>query len=314
MSDPILTAVDVLFSVLFLWAIWVAVRDRDVLARDVALILAPIAITLASSPLRTILGPLPVWYSTATTVFLLAQPLFSLKLVADIRGLPRWLLPVATAAVALGAIGTAVIATIPVVLGAIAVFVVTELTAAVYLLAAARRRSGAARVRLALAAIATGTIAVCVLALGASAAGPAATAAVTAALPLLILLAAAGYWIALLPPRPLRMFWQGTAAFGHSERLLAAPPATGSAELWADLATTAQQLTGASAIIVLDDSPGLRVAASSSDGIAVGTSYPDGSLADMIRGGLPDRMMADLLARTGSRFSKVVPLDPEQAL
>jgi hypothetical protein len=32
---------------------------------------------------------LPEWSSLVTIVFLLAQPLFSLKLVSDIRGLPR---------------------------------------------------------------------------------------------------------------------------------------------------------------------------------------------------------------------------------
>ena len=44
---------------------------------------------------ETSLGPLPSWFTLATTVFLLAQPVFSLKLVSDIRGLPAWLLPLA---------------------------------------------------------------------------------------------------------------------------------------------------------------------------------------------------------------------------
>ena len=77
------------------------------------------------------------------------------------------------------------------------------------------------------------------------------------------LLAAVGYWIAFLPPRSLRQFWQGTAAFGHSERLLAAAPTASSAELWADLATTSAQLTGATTVVVLADGDALRVVASS---------------------------------------------------
>ena len=53
-----------------------------------------------------------------------------------------------------------VTAAIPVVLAGIGVFVVTELIAAGYLAIEARRRSGAARVRLAVAALATAAVAV----------------------------------------------------------------------------------------------------------------------------------------------------------
>ena len=214
--------------------------------------------------------------------------MFCLKLVADIRGLPRWLLPLASGSVAVGsALIVITSGAIPVVLAGIGVFVITELIAAGYLLVEARRRSGAARVRLAVAALATAAVAVSLLTIGASAAGPEAAAAAGIAIRVVTLLAAVGYWIAFLPPRPLRLFWQGTAAFGHSERLLAAAPTASSAELWADLATTSAQLTGATTVIVLADGDALRVVASSSPTVAPETTYPDASLADVAPGPCP---------------------------
>lgn len=315
MSDPTTFAIQVLFGLLFLWSVWIAIHRRDALARDVALVFAPIALLLASAVLRPIVGVLPTWFSFATIVFLLAQPVFSLKLAADIRGLPAWLLPVAIGAVAIeSALIVITAGAALVLLAAIAVFVLTELVAAGYLLVEARRRSGAARIRLAIAAIATAGVAVSLLTTGAAAAGSDAAAAAGVAIRIEALLAAVGYWIAFLPPRQLRQFWQGTAAFGHFERLLAASPSTSSADLWTELAATAAQLTGASIAIVLADGAELRVAASSNRAIEPGTTYSEGSLTALVAGDLVDPVASDLAARTGSRSLKVVPLAPEQKL
>ena len=313
MSDPAIVAIQVLFGLLFLWAVWVAIRDRDVLARDVALVIAPIAVTLGIGALEDVID-VPSWVGLVTTAFLFAQPVFGLKLVSDIRGLPAWLLPVATVAVLLVSIGLVVTGgSIPAALAGIAIFAITEIVAAAYLAIEARHRTGAARVRLAIASLATAGIAVAVLIIGASVAGPEAAAAANIALRVLVLLAALGYWIAFLPPRPLRRFWQGTAAFGHSERLLAASPATPTADLWAELASTSAQLTGASTAILLGDAAGARVVASSTDAIEIGTFYP-GSLATLATASASNPVLADLFARTSTRFAKVVALDPEQSL
>ncbi len=278
MNDLASGVIDVLFGVLFLWAVWVAIRDRDVLAADVALVIAPIAVLLAMGVVGDLVK-LPPWVGLATTVFLLAQPVFSLKLVSDIRGLPRWLLPGAIGAVGLVSVAIVLTSSIPAVLAGIGIFVVTELVAAAYLVAEARNRSGAARIRLVIAAIATGAVAASLFAIGASAAGPDAAAAARVALTFVALLAAVGYWVAFLPPQALRRFWQGTAAFGHSERLLAAAPGTPSAELWAELATAAQQLTGATTAIVLSEPAGIRVVASSTEAIEIGGLSPATSIS-----------------------------------
>jgi signal transduction histidine kinase/DNA-binding response OmpR family regulator len=310
MDDPAIFAIQVLFGALFAWALWVAARHRDVLARDVALVLAPIAIILAAGPLKTALGGLPAWFGLVTLVILLAQPLFSLKLVSDIRGLPSWLLPLATGVVAVCSAVIVLTSSTPASLVGIGAFVVTELIAAGYLANEARRRSGAACVRLALAALATAALAITLLTAGLATAGPDAAAASAIVVRLVALLAAVGYWIAFLPPRSLRLFWQGTAAFAHSERLLAASPTARSSELWADLATTARQLTGAMTVIVLDDGGDLRVAASSTDAIDVGRVYAGASASGLVDTA-PDPVIADLLTLTGSRSGKVVPMAPE---
>ena len=313
MTDPTTFVIQVLFGLLFLWAVWVAVRDRDVLARDVALVIAPIAFLIAMGVIRDLVT-LPRWFGMVSLVFLLAQPVFGLKLVSDIRGVPRWLLPVAIAAVAIVSIAVVVTAGSPIALLAIVgVFGATELLAAGYLAAEARKRSGAARIRLVIAALATAALAAALLTTVVFAAGPDAKAAGGIAIRFLALLAAVGYWIAFLPPRALRRFWQGTAAFGHSERLLAAAPGTPSAELWAELAATAAQLTGATAAIVLRDDQGARVVAGSNDAIEIGRFYP--RRADEPAAADPfDPALRDLLAETGLRVGKIVRLAPERAL
>jgi signal transduction histidine kinase/CheY-like chemotaxis protein len=311
MSDPAIAAIQILFGLLFLWALWVAARHCDQLALDVVLVLAPIAIILAIGPLEDVVGALPTWLRPATTAFLIAQPVFSLKLVADIRGLPARLLPIASAAALIGAAAVVISNSIPVALVAIGVFIVTELIAAGFLAIEARRRSGAARIRLALAATATAAVAGALLTLGASAAGPDAAAAAGVAIRLVTLLAAVAYWVAFLPPRSLRRFWQESTAFRHSERLYAAPPTTRPAALWADLATTASETTGADTVIVLDNGSGLQVAASSNSRVEPGLTFPGARLPGLREGAPFDPVMGDLCSRTGSRSAKVVALAPE---
>ena len=205
MDDLVNIATQALFGVLFLWAVWKAVRDHDALARDVALVFMPIAILLATGVIREVGGPLPYWASAATIILLLAQPVFSLKLVSDIRVLPRWVLQVAAGAfiITSGLLvltgGLDPLAN----LAAIGAFIITELVAAGYFAVEARRRSAAARTRLAVAAVATAAVALAIFAVALAAASPAAASGIAnVAIHVGALLAAVGYWIAFLPPAP----------------------------------------------------------------------------------------------------------------
>jgi signal transduction histidine kinase/CheY-like chemotaxis protein len=314
MSDPLTFSVTVLFAILFVWAAWNMLRHRDLLARDVVLVFAPIALVLSSGIVRQVVGPLPSWFGLITTVFLLAQPVLVLLLVSDIRRLPRWLLPTASGAVL--AVAILIVLTNGdrgVVLAGIAEFVVIEFLAAGYLALEGRRRSGAARVRLAVAAIATGAVAAALLASGTAAAGPAAAAASGIAIRIAALLAAVGYWIAFLPPRPLRELWQETAAYNHSERLLAAPATASSAELWTDLATTAADLTGATTVVLLGNRDSVRVAATSSDVVPVGTAYEVG-IEDVLAVETNSLVVQGIVERTQSRSIKVIQMRPDETL
>ena len=104
--------------------------------------------------------------------------------------------------------------------------------------------------------------------------------------PVVALLAAVGYWIAFLPPRALRRFWQGTRRI-RAQRTAPGRRArdTSSSDLWAELATTASHLTGAA---IVDRSSrthaGVRVVASSTDAIPVGTYLSASPVGELAKG------------------------------
>jgi signal transduction histidine kinase/CheY-like chemotaxis protein len=312
MPDLVVLVAEILFGLLFAWAVVVAVQRRDAIARDVALVFAPLAVLFVTQVARQVLGPLPSAVTLGATILLLAQPVFSLKLVADIRAIPAWLVPTAIVAFT---ISTAVILvtgtplSIAVALGAIGVFVVTELVAAAYLALEAGRRHGSVRFRLALAAVATAAVAGALLTSGASAAGDSVAAAATVVIRFVALFAALAYWIAFLPPLPLRRFWQRSAAFTHSEALLTAPASAEPAELWAQLARTVRYLTGA-ATVVLTTRPDGSLKTVATDGPTGDTprSFGPGSLDPLTSGDGHDPVSDALTEASGIRFAEVVPL------
>src|SRR3989442_178447 len=158
----------------------------------------------------------PPGLSAASAALILAQPLFTLRLAARLRRIPRAVLSAALIAYLVTAIPlVALPRPIPIALtlAALGTFAITEFTAAGYLAAEARRRTGAARFRLGLASAATALFAAALLAAGAGAAGSGSGGAAIARI--VALLAAVGYAIAFLPPGPLRPGWQGMAAYQY---------------------------------------------------------------------------------------------------
>ncbi|HVL54301.1 MAG TPA: histidine kinase dimerization/phospho-acceptor domain-containing protein, partial [Vitreimonas sp.] len=310
MSDFLLLAVEGLFALLFVASLWTAVRHRNPLAWDVTLVFMPIATLLVVQLAGQAFGPLPQWVRTASSVFLLAQPLFSLKLVSDIRTVPRWLLPVAviafgtTAVLVIAAAGQAAV---PVTLAAVGVFVVTEAVAAGYFALEAQRRSGTARLRLAIASFATAALALALFVAGAAAAAGAPAELTNLLARLMALVAVLGYWIAFLPPGWLRRTWQATEAFTYHERLLASPPSAEPGALWTELAQATQHLTGAATVVLVADESALRVVAAEGvelDGPArystdALTASPDDGTAPIRR---------DLCARSGFSVAREVPI------
>ncbi|MEX2412778.1 MAG: histidine kinase dimerization/phospho-acceptor domain-containing protein, partial [Thermoleophilaceae bacterium] len=275
------------------------------------LVFMPIAALFAIQLADGLAGPLPRWLPTAGTVFLLAQPVFSLRLVADLRALPRWMLPLAVGGFAIAAT-LLIVSTgqpsLPLILVAVAVFVVTEAVAAGYLALEAAQRRGSARSRLTIAALATAGLALAILVAGAAAATDVPATVSGILIRVIALLAAIGYGIAFLPPRWLSRAFQASEAFAYHERILASPPSAEPGDLWTELARATHQLTGASVVILALDGPELRVVGMDGVVIPEATTYPAGALAAAGDGTGGDAVTRDLVARTGLPFSEAVPV------
>src|SRR4051794_19988508 len=164
--------VEVCFAAVFGQALGAYLRRRDDLQRDVMWVFTAMAVVFGLDLWRRFAGPPPLWVQAASSVLLLAQPYLTLRLVARLRLVPRWLLG--------GTLGGFLLPAGPFVLGAqtppvmvlaaVAVFVAAEAVASGFLYVEGRRRSGSPRVRLFAAAGGTAAFAVAILAAGAGAA------------------------------------------------------------------------------------------------------------------------------------------------
>jgi hypothetical protein len=229
-------------------------RRRAPVSRDTMLVFASLAGLFVLELIRTTLGEPPALLTKLATTLLLGQPYLTLRLVAQLRPVSRLVLTAALVGYLLTAVPLFFLTPpLPVVLslGVIAVFVVTEAVTAALLGGEARRRTGAARVRMTIAALATAAFAVAILVAGASAANPALTDVVGAVTRLTALLAALGYVAAFVPPHWLRRIWQASAAYGYSQRLLETPPVEPVGNIWSRFAETAREISGMTAAAVI---------------------------------------------------------------
>jgi signal transduction histidine kinase/CheY-like chemotaxis protein len=300
MDDPTLTLlIELPFVAVFVGALITFIRKRDPLALDISLVFSALTLIFAIQIITAMGGKPPVVLTALGILLLLAQPVFTLKLVSDVRVIPRTVLPVASTAFAITGLplviamlgGSATQLPVALTLLAIGVFVASEGLAAGYLWLEARRRVGSARFRLALAAIATAAFAIALLGAGAgSASGNGAVAQTLTRI--LALFAAFSYVVAFLPPQWLRKQWQATAAYDYGQELLAAGPTERRAALWHRLATAGMEIAGADAAVVVRSDPDrvLRVLAAGGRGA---TALTDLALNESQTGvpaapGLPD--------------------------
>lgn len=246
--------IELLFVILFVATLITFVRRRDPLSRDVMLIFASVAALFAVTALNALTGGLPDPIVGTGLAFLLAQPLFSLRLAHRLRPIPR-------AVGLLAAIGFAATALPWVVVplddigllagAAVVVFGLTNLVAATYLGLEAGRRVGSARVRLGAAAAASALLALGLV-----------TIMFGAALPLgsevgriLALGAATMYAVAFLPPAWLRRVWGAVTTYEFTDHLLNAPADDDVNAVWSRAAELAQRTTGATATMVIAGQP-----------------------------------------------------------
>src|SRR5256885_6764438 len=195
MFDTVVTiTIEVLFALVFLASLIDYIRRRAVLGRALVAVFGAVSALFVGQFIGLVLGYTPAVVSAASAALILAQPVLTLRLASRLRRIPPVVLRVALIAYLVTAIPLVVLPR-PIFVGltllAVATFAITEFLAAGYLGAEARRRTGAARVRLALAAAATGLFAAALLTAGAGAVAGG-TAAAAAARPI-GLLSAIGY-------------------------------------------------------------------------------------------------------------------------
>jgi PAS domain S-box-containing protein len=271
--DPITTALQLGFYVLFLASVVQYVRYRGPLQLSVLAIFGSFAALFALSFLNTLQPAIAPIARPVLIAILFAQPFLVLRLIAQIRPIRA----VVQQAAFLGAViaweCVTLVPPIAATLGepagptlrtigtlyAIAYFFAVEVGAAAWLARESRRRFGVARIRVASAAVATGLFGASILIAGLASVGrpPGATASVDAqtVTRFLAFIAAAGYLAAFVPPAWFRRIVNRAASY-QLVRNLVAPATTATAgSLWTDLAVTAREILGARRVSILSAGP-----------------------------------------------------------
>jgi PAS domain S-box-containing protein len=311
-----LLAVTALYVLILAWVCRSYLRRRDPLLRDVMWIFAAVAMLFVVGIVRLFVGhPLRTAMALVLAV-LLAKPLFTLRLVSRLRSIPPWWMWVAVLAWSVSALPVVLSAEgplpRPVVWPAVAVFFVLEALAAALLGTEARRRGGAARIRL---WCATAGTAVFGLALLLSAGGPQAAFGAR----LLAVLSGLLYLLAFVPPLWLRRSWSLDAAYAVTRQLLTAPAAEPAAQTWQRYCDGAGTALGADAVfLLLPVATGeLRVAAHTHS-TTPDTRYERADLDQLLAATVtvdalagwtdPPRVAAELARASGTRFVTAAPV------
>jgi signal transduction histidine kinase len=246
--------IEALYSLVFLHSLVSYLRHRGPVQRDLTLAFAPVACFVLVAVVNRALGVVPSAVAFAAVTLLLAQPYLTMRLVATLRPVPRWVMRVV--------LGVFVVTAVPVnlmgrdvapvvILLAVLGFFGVQALAAVLLALESRWRRGAPRARTILAAVATAVLGLCLLTSGvggwAGDAGP----AVQTAAEVLALLSGVGYVVALLPPRWLRRTWAGNAAYRVHRHLAGTPVNEPPQETWRRYASTVRDVSGAAGAVVL---------------------------------------------------------------
>ncbi|MGH2513183.1 MAG: response regulator [Candidatus Limnocylindrales bacterium] len=257
--DVLNLVIEVLFTAVLVNTVVAAVRRRDPLMRDVALIFSGLGFVFLLDVIKRVSGTSPQVIGLVAVALFLLMPVFTLRLVADVRGIARWLLPFSILAL-VGSIAVALLLgkAMPALAATLLVgyFTGLEAVAAGYLLVEARDRRGASRTRLAIAGLATAALSLALLVLLGGALVPVAAGATTIGATAAILFAALAYIGAFLPPAPLRRFWQMTEAGRYTQQLMLAPAAEPTALMWARFVRTADAITGGHSFLISADAGG----------------------------------------------------------
>ena len=267
--NPVTTALQLGFYVLFAVSVWQYLRRRGSLERSVMAIFGSFAALFFLSSLDDFLPALVPIAQPILVALLFAQPYLVVRLIGEIRSVPRLrALIVLVGAVAAWAAIVLLPAAIPAarqvgVLFAVFYFFAVEIGAATWFALDSRRRYGVARFRMASAAIATGLFAAAILLAGISSVARApgdSGADATSVTRLLALVAALGYLGAFVPPRWFRRAVNRAASFQLVRKLVVPSTEMSPGGLWADLALTARNILGATRVSIMAAAAGAPLA------------------------------------------------------
>jgi hypothetical protein len=264
--DPITTALQLAFFVLFAVSVFQFWRYRGPLELWVMAVFGSFAALFALTFLNTLAPTVAPAAQPVLVAMLLIQPYLVVRLIDAIQPVAVSIRRIAL----LGAVAAwAAVVLLPRAAGefdlgllvplgtvlAVVYFFAVEIVCATWFARASRRRYGVARIRLASAAVATALFGASILIAGLSSVGraPGAAASVDAqtVTRFLALVAAAGYFVAFVPPAWFRRFINRAASFQLVRSLVAPPTAITAGSLWTDLASTAREILGARRVSVL---------------------------------------------------------------
>ena len=259
--DVFSIGLQVAFAAVFVVVLVRYLQDRRPVNRDLMFVAGSVAAWFVISTIGAVFPSIAPSIVRIAAVFILIQPVVTLRLVRHFAPVGRnlqlaaiaWYVVSLAIALGIGTRGNALAAIV-----VVGYFVIVESIAAARLAGAANSRVGYARMRLRLAAIGTVLFAATVLVTGTAAAVSQAGGTSDPWLVLLsrLLAFAAGvsYLVAFMPPQPLRQLQQRATAFDFGQRLFATPDRDPHA-LWEALAEMALHITGGKAAVVSTGRP-----------------------------------------------------------
>ncbi len=314
-GDAVELVIEVLFALVFLRALTSYVAHRDPVQRDLMLVFSAMALLTALWVVRLFVPHPPRLFTIGPSVLLLAQPYLTLRLVAHLRPVPRWLLGTALVCWAASCVPILSFTVAPhwTVIPIIVPYVVIEIVAAGYFVAEARRRQGAPRVRFLCAMAGTILFAVALSVASSSSAHPAAARTVRTWALSIALISALGYLLAFLPPRWLRGVWAAQTALAVGRELLDAPATELPEETWARYARVVARISGVDGVLVaIRRDAGVEVVARCGPAPVASVRCSAAGLDDLVRRHQPVPLaeMAEAFIGTppGTRLLTAVPL------
>jgi signal transduction histidine kinase len=225
-TDLISLVVDIAFGLTALATLLELARHPDRARLDIALLFGSLAFAVVGGAVIKALGLTLPWFSSLTSLLLVAHPFLLLRVVEYFRPLSRrvrWLGLAGLLASWLIVLFSQTRATSPLLAVVIVYFVLVEGYCSLAFISGARRASGGIRWRMTFAAAGSGWFALLILLVGVMIVLPAAAAVATPLIEVMILLTVISDYLGFAPPSALRRAWQLGELDNYLQRLAGRP-------------------------------------------------------------------------------------------